>query len=648
MRGDTRVYRRALRAQAAGAVLLLASLLCHAAAQPDLGVYGKLPRIEEVVMSGDGSRLAYLRTDGDERIVSVYTTDEHKLLRVVKVGQQKARWIEWADADHLLITVSSTVGPMPGYDIEWFQTHVFDVRDGSFTLIPQDPGRNFPVLNVVRGHPVIRHVGGRTLLFLHALQLKEDGGTALVRVDLQARETHVVQPAGDNRYYWLLDNTGEIAIDESYNPNKRHWRITMHHDGHVTEVASGQDHIEYPRVLGWGADPATVLLEEPLADRDPVVRPLSLKDGTIGPPLANYERFDALIPDPVSRCAIGGIRVEDTQELTFFDTVTRYSWEMVLSTFPGERVTLKSYSDDFRKFVVRVESREKGYRFVLVDLDAHHMMPLGDIYEGVKPYEVRRINYAAADGTEIPAYLTLPERPAGNLPLVVLPHGGPEARDTIDFDWWSQALASLGYAVLRPNYRGSDLGWQFLSKGFGEWGRKMQTDLSDGVRYLAKEGIVDPKRVCIVGASYGGYAALAGPSLDPGVYRCAVSVAGIGDVRRMLYEVSGSQPKRRAIVQNYVDRYMGVTGPGDPLVDSISPIKHLDVINVPILLIHGRDDTVVDYQQSEVMYDALKSAKKDVQFVTLKKEDHWLSRSETRLQMLQATASFLRANNPPD
>ena len=231
---------------------------------------------------------------------------------------------------------------------------------------------------------------------------------------------------------------------------------------------------------------------------------------------------------------IGGVHVGDSQEITFFDTVTRYSWEMVLSTFPGERVRLASHSDDFRKFVVRVESREKGYRYVLVDLDSHRMEPLGEVYEGVKPLEVRRINYAAADGTEIPAYVTLPDRPAQSLPLVVLPHGGPAARDTIDFDWWSQALASLGYVVLQPNYRGSTLGWAFLSKGFGEWGRKMQTDLSDGVRYLVKQGIVDPKRVCIVGASYGGYAALAGPSLDPGVYRCAISVAGIGDVRRML------------------------------------------------------------------------------------------------------------------
>jgi dipeptidyl aminopeptidase/acylaminoacyl peptidase len=178
--------------------------------------------------------------------------------------------------------------------------------------------------------------------------------------------------------------------------------------------------------------------------------------------------------------------------------------------------------------VVRVDGQRFGYQYQLVNFDTHKAVPIGDVYAGLtEPLEVRRINYAAADGMQIPAYLTLPRgREPKNLPLIVLPHGGPAARDTADFDWWSQALADQGYAVLRPNYRGSVLGERFLAAGFGEWGRKMQTDLSDGVRFLAKEGIADPSRVCIVGASCGGYAALAGVTLDPGVYRCAVSEPG--------------------------------------------------------------------------------------------------------------------------
>jgi dipeptidyl aminopeptidase/acylaminoacyl peptidase len=147
-----------------------------------------------------------------------------------------------------------------------------------------------------------------------------------------------------------------------------------------------------------------------------------------------------------------------------------------------------------------------------------------------------------------------------------------------------------------------------------------------------------------VGASYGGYAALAGVTLDPGIYRCAVSVAGVSDLKRMLKAVSPYADLER----RYWNRFMGVSGPSDPLLEQLSPIKHVDAINVPVLLIHGKDDTVVRFEQSDVMFDAMKHAKKDIEMVTLKNEDHWLSRSETRLQMLQASIAFLRAHNPPD
>jgi len=227
----------------------------------------------------------------------------------------------------------------------------------------------------------------------------------------------------------------------------------------------------------------------------------------------------------------------------------------------------------------------------------------------------------------------------------VLPHGGPAVADTLQFDWWAQALASQGYAVLQPNYRGSALSLRFIEAGFGQWGRKMQTDLSDGVRYLAKQGVIDLARVCIVGGSYGGYAALAGVTLDPGVYRCAVAVAGISDLRRFR---KWTIENHLSWSQRYWDRFMGTADQNDPALVEISPIEHVSAVTVPVLLIHGRDDTVVPFEQSDMMLSALKRAGKSVQLVTMKHEDHWLSRSETRLQMLQASVEFLKANNPPN
>jgi dipeptidyl aminopeptidase/acylaminoacyl peptidase len=255
-----------------------------------------------------------------------------------------------------------------------------------------------------------------------------------------------------------------------------------------------------------------------------------------------------------------------------------------------------------------------------------------------------------ADGLDITGYLTVPGgKAAKNLPLVVLPHGGPEGRDTLGFDWWSQALASRGYAVLQPNFRGSEgFGWKFVQAGFGQWGKAMQTDLSDGVRILAKQGTIDPKRVCIVGASYGGYAALAGATMDPGVYRCAASVAGPADLKRMLVDSNSRFESSNNSTLRYWLRFMGADGLKDPDLAAISPAKMADKVEIPLLLIHGKDDTVVPYVQSTIMASAMKKAGKPVELVTLTGEDHWLSRGATRLQMLTSVVDFLEKNNPPN
>src|SRR5262249_10639386 len=145
-------------------------------------------------------------------------------------------------------------------------------------------------------------------------------------------------------------------------------------------------------------------------------------------------------------------------------------------------------------------------------------------------------DYVARDGLPIPAFLTLPPgKPAKNLPVVIMPHGGPDARDSLGFDWFAQFLANRGYAVLQPNYRGSSRYCRGLPEaGPQQWGLKMQDDISDGVKKLIADGIADPKRVCIVGASYGGYAALSGATKTPELYACAASLAGISDLGELL------------------------------------------------------------------------------------------------------------------
>jgi len=250
-------------------------------------------------------------------------------------------------------------------------------------------------------------------------------------------------------------------------------------------------------------------------------------------------------------------------------------------------------------------------------------------------------------------YLTLPPgRELKDLPLVVMPHGGPASRDYLEFNWRAQALASRGYAVFQPQFRGSDgFGEAHLQAGYGEWGRKMQTDLSDGVKHLVEEGMVDAERVCIVGASYGGYAALQGMVTEPGVYRCAVSIAGVSDLPAMLEAEArqrGSGTTSQNPVIRYWARFMGADSRRDSILQELSPARNVGSIQGPILLIHGRDDTVVPLNQSQIMDRALRSAGKETQLIILEGEDHWASYAPTRLAMLEATVAFLLEHNPPD
>jgi dipeptidyl aminopeptidase/acylaminoacyl peptidase len=176
----------------------------------------------------------------------------------------------------------------------------------------------------------------------------------------------------------------------------------------------------------------------------------------------------------------------------------------------------------------------------------------------------------------------------------------------------------------------------------------MQTDLSDGVRHLAAQGVVDPKRVCIMGASYGGYAAMAGITLDSGVYRCSVAVAGVGDPAAMLETDAKDAGRRNSPAVRYWSRFLGTSFRKRAELDAIAPTRQAAKAYAPILVMHGKDDTVVYHQQSVDFVRALQAAGKPVEFVTLDGEDHWLSRGSTRLNMLQRAVAFVEKHNPPN
>lgn len=620
-----------------------------------LSVYGGLPNLEQVEISPDGKFLAIAVTDGEKRMLVVREAGENgKLLSAMNFGDTKLRAVQWAGPEHVLITTSSTaeVYGLSGPKREYLMGFDFNlVTKKQIPLLKNQED----AMNVILETPDVRFIEGVPHAFVEGIHFHDGRGwNTLYRINLKTGATRMLDKGGtENTDDWLVSPEGQPLAQSIYDEKQGAWSLKIRGADGWTTVEKTVSKMGSFGLRGMGRDGQSVVVWAYDEDTDKtLLREYALDGSHVDVPGSGD--YDRPIHAPDGSRLLGGYSlVGDENRYAFFDAKTQASWNAVRKAFPGDQVSLASWSDDRRKVVVQVDSPTLGPAFALVDLDAKSARWLGEIYraltaDGVS--EVRPIRYKAADGLEITGYLTVPRgKDAKNLPLVVLPHGGPAARDKPGFDWWSQALASRGYAVLQPNFRGSDgFGQAFLEKGYGQWGKAMQTDLSDGVRHLAKQGVIDPKRVCIVGASYGGYAALAGATLDHGVYRCAVSVAGPSELKRFVFDSSKRYETGRNSAQRYWLQFMGADGLKDPDLALISPAKLADKVEIPILLIHGKDDTVVPYVQSTLMADALKKAGKPVELVSLDGEDHFLSRGATRLRMLTSVVGFLEKNNPPN
>ncbi len=623
-----------------------------APAAPAVEAYGRLPSIEQAALSPDGSKIAFVRTTKDSRLLAVVDISEEKVVGKLPLGDVKLRSVDWADDDHLLLTTASSKMPygLTGERREWNIMAVYNLKTNKVSGLLNHVRGNAATMNTVYGTPVVQRKGGETLLFIHGTYLgPEQTESALFRVNLTTNIETMIKQGHDATREWLVDDSGEIVAEEDYSESERRWAIRLFRDGQPQQTIAVNAPIDAPDILGLSAAGDAVVVA--LTESEGVVwKPLQLKDGRWGPEIAENEALSDLLLKNGSRRTMGTAFVGDDTRYHFEDPALQAGWDWIVRVFGFQRVEFVSVSDDHSKIVVQVMGPKAGYVYYLADVKLHLTQAIGKVYQDVGQIaEVRPIKYAAGDGLEIPAYLTLPpDKPAKNLPLIVFPHGGPQDHDYLQFDWWAQALAAQGYAVLQPNYRGSELGKKWVESGYGEWGRKMQTDLSDGLQYLAAQGVIDPKRACIVGASYGGYAALAGVAIQSGIYRCAVAVAGVSDPASFMRWIGRKEAYGDKMGLRYWERFLGVSEPGDKRLDAISPLRHADQITVPLMLIHGRDDTTVPYDQSESIAKALKHSGKPVEFVTLDKEDHYLSRSDTRLQMLQVSVEFLRKYNPPE
>jgi dipeptidyl aminopeptidase/acylaminoacyl peptidase len=355
------------------------------------------------------------------------------------------------------------------------------------------------------------------------------------------------------------------------------------------------------------------------------------------------------ITDPYSRTVVGAFWTDVMlPRQTFFDAELESVRKAVIAKFGDEAALLQSWSKDRKRFLVYAAMNEGSYH--LYDRDDDRVTAIASEYPDIK--QVHPVTSAKAptrDKARVPIFITAPlGKEMKKLPAVVLVHGGPSARDDASFDWWSQFLASRGYAVLQVNFRGSDgYGEAWENAGYGQWGGTMQHDVEDAVMVLGRAGLIDTDRLCIAGASYGGFAALAGAFHTPDLYRCAISVAGVADLPAMLaYEVGRAGSK--SFLADYWQSVIGDRKDDKDAIRAASPLQNAEAIKAPVLLLHGEDDSIVPIAQSRAMAKRLKELGKTVSLIELKGDDHWLSATPTRTRTLEEIETFLAANLPTD
>ena len=647
-----------LLASAIGVLLLFAgpfgAQAQPAAAPPPVAAFGQLPTISDIAVSPDGQHWAGLIGTPTGTQIQVRRTSDGELIAVTGAEKSKLRAIQWVGNGHLVITITTTGRVIDLADTskrEWTMLMALDLNGDRRWR--QLLGNLENAMNVSAGPAVSLVIDGEPVLVVPVIRFVEHvGALSLAQVRMKTGAARVTDVGNPETVDWLVGSNGRPAARADYEPGTGLWTLHARQGDRMVKVHAEKALVDLPNLVSFGRDAGTALLSRKV-DGEWSDYLVTLATGAMSGPEASLAGNEVLI-DRASRTVIGTRSTSlEAETYTMFDPVDQRLLRGLVKAFPGEVVRLESWSDDRQVLIVSVEGAENGASLFLINRAKGTADALALRYAGLPPdliAPVTTLTYKAADGPAIPAYLTLPRgRPAKGLPLIVLAHGGPASRDMPGFDWWAQALASRGYAVLQPQFRGSSgFGSAHLEAGFGEWGRKMQSDLSDGVRHLVAAGTVDKGRVCIVGASYGGYAAMAGVTLETGVYRCASAVAGVSDLRRMLGSDARDAGTSRSASVRYWQRFMGAKGPSDDSIDAWSPARLAHKVMVPLQLIHGKDDTVVPIAQSRMMLDAMKAAGKAVDWLEMAGEDHWLSRPATRIAMLEAQIAFLNTHNPPN
>lgn len=664
-----------LAALAAAASLCFATLAgppaaaAASAAPPPPSAFGTLPQLSEVTLSPSGTLLAWAVDQGPKgKVVVAIDVASGATKQTFPLGAKgKLRDLTWHDDETLLVEVSiahEVQGARRDKEkYEFFRTIAIGLdpaskpqmllMDDNRTLVT---GADMVAVRTATPKTVIMSTydysftAENSTIDTRIGKGRRDTGwiSKLFAVDVRDNSRKLIDTGTSFTREWLVDTAGRPVARSEWEPKTKTFRVVAKRGGSWSDVyaltngstltltALTQDGTA-ALAIGTAGDGRAKLWSIPL---DGSGARVLVEDPNYDVEGVWQDRFDNR---PIS-VWIGG----PTGGRKWIDTQAEALHNKIARAFPGRQVSVYGRSKDDMRVLAHVSSPSHAPTYYLIDLQKRTADIVGEAYPALADVPlgtVEATSYAARDGAQIPAYVTLPPgRGDKNLPLVVMPHGGPEARDDYEFDYFVQFLATRGYAVLQPQFRGSTgFGDAHRLAGYGQWGGRMQDDVTDGVKALIAKGMVDPKRVCILGGSYGGYAALAGATFTPELYACAVSINGVSDLPAMLGEAKLGGDESWAL--NYWRDHIGSVH--DPKVADRSPSRHADKVRAPILLLHGTSDSVVPITQSETMARELTKAGKPVTFVRLDGEDHWLSGGATRTKVLEEVDRFLAQHLPP-
>jgi len=655
-----------LRAMAAVVAILVAGV--SAAAAPPASAFASLPELAMVCLTPDGQKVAWANDPGGKPVIIIFDLATGRDLRRLSIGDYTIRDLDWADSRTLLITISTRRKVFESTVAE--REYVF-----SRTLAVDADGG--PVRSLLLGDPEKQSISGASIVRLHVgkaetIQMssfdfdqtaqrimtdtrmsagrKDQGWVhSLFEVSTRTGIGRKIETGSPYTSQWLTLADGTPAARSEWKPENREFTILVKHGRSWKKVYESRGEIEF-RLQAMAADGTAILATSDRGGDRTRVWSIPVDGSAISVAYEHPEHdvlytVDDRFTGAPAGYQIGGLE----QSIQWIDPRMEALHKAVARAFPKLRTNIFDRSEDYKRVLVRTDYASNPPVYYLVDMNRGTADIIGETYPALADAELgtlEAIHYPARDGIQIPAYVTTPPgREPKNLPVIVLPHGGPSARDDTGFDYLAQFLATRGYLVLQPQFRGS-AGFSAALRRAGDrqWGRGMQDDITDGVKYLIDEGLADPARICIVGGSYGGYAALAGAAFTPDLYACAVSINGISDLPNM-FGFLKRQYGEESDATRYWRDYVG--NPSDDDIARFSPARSTETIRAPVLLVHARNDTVVPFAQSENFQRLMDQASGQSELIELAGEDHWLSTSESRLKMLLAIEGFLARHLKP-